>query len=99
MDAATLRAEFGLKAPPGRPSHDCQTNPTMHPVVERFEVMDDRMAQVLREKSGAERLQIADKMFLFARELIESSVRAAHPDWDDPRIAAETARRLSHGVV
>jgi len=71
----------------------------MRPVVERFEVMDDRMAQVLRAKSGAERLQIADKMFSFARELITSSVHAAHPDWDDPRIAAETARRLSHGVV
>ena len=99
MDAVILRAELGLKAPPRRPSHDCQTNPTMHPVVEHFEVMDDLMAQVLREKPGAERLQIADKLFCFARELIESSVRAAHPDWDDPRIAVETARRLSHRAV
>lgn len=64
-----------------------------------IEVVDDGMAQVLRDKSGAERLQIADEMFSFARELIESSIRATHPDWDDPRIAAETARRLSHGAV
>ena len=70
----------------------------MLPVVERFEVMDDRMAQVLREKSGAERLRIGDGLFSFARELIESSIRAAHPDWDETRIAAETARRLSHGA-
>lgn len=65
----------------------------------RVEVLDDAMAQILRGKTGAERLQIADKMFSFARELITSSIRAAYPDWDDPRIAAETARRISHGAV
>ena len=65
----------------------------------RVEVLDNAMAQVLRGKSGAERLRIADKMFSFARELIRSSIRAAHPDWDDLRIAAETARRISHGAV
>ena len=65
----------------------------------RVEVLDDAMAQVLRGKSGAERLRIADNMFSFARELITSSVRAAHPDWDNPRVAAETARRISHGAV
>ena len=68
-------------------------------VLERIEMLDDSMARVLRGKSGAERLRIADKMFSFARELISSLVRAAHPDWDDPRIAAETARRISHGAV
>ena len=67
--------------------------------LERIEVLDDAMTWVLRSKSGAERLQIADKMFSFARELIESSIRATHSDWDDPRIAAETAKRLSHGAV
>ena len=71
----------------------------MLPVAERFEVMDDRMAQVLREKSGAERLCIADGLFSFARELIESSIRAAHPEWDEARVRSETARRLSHGAV
>jgi hypothetical protein len=71
----------------------------MLPVVERFEVMDDRMAQVLRDKSGAERLRIGDQMFSFARDLIANSVRAAHPQWDEGRIAKETVRRLSHGAV
>jgi hypothetical protein len=71
----------------------------MRPLVERFEIMDDRMAQVLRGKSGAERLRIADGLFSFARELIESSIRAAHPEWEEARIRSETARRLSHGAV
>ncbi len=63
----------------------------------QIEVVDDAMARVLRGKSGAERLKIAGKLFVFVRELIESSIRAAHPDWDESRIAAETAKRLSHG--
>jgi len=64
-----------------------------------IEVVDELMARVLRDKSGAERLRIADGLFSFARELIESSIRAAHPEWDEARIRSETARRLSHGAV
>mgnify|MGYP001619849934 CR=1 FL=1 len=67
--------------------------------LKRIEVIDDSMAQVLRAMDGPERLRITDKMFSFARELIASSIRAAHPDWDVSRIATETARRLSHGAV
>ena len=88
-----------MKAPVGTGLPRLPKNPTMRAVVERFEVMDDRMAQVLREKSGAERLRIGDQMFSFARDLIADSVRAAHPQWDEGRIAKETARRLSHGAV
>jgi len=88
-----------MKAPLGACLPRLPKNPTMRAVVERFEVMDDRMAQVLREKSGAERLRIGDQMFSFARDLIANSVRAAHPQWDEGRIAKETARRLSHGAV
>ena len=65
----------------------------------RIEALDDAMARVLREKDGAERLRIADGMFSFARDLIGSSIRAAHPEWDEGRIRTETARRLSHGAV
>jgi len=65
----------------------------------QIEVMDDQMAAVLRSKTGAERLKIANDMFRFARQLIASGLRAEHPDWDEPRIGRETARRLSHGAV
>jgi len=65
----------------------------------QIEVVDDAMASVLRGKSGAERLEIAGAMFSFARELIESSIREAHPDWDEGQIRAETAKRISHGNV
>jgi hypothetical protein len=65
----------------------------------QVEVMDDQMAEVLRRKSGAERLAIADALFRFARQLVLSGLRAEHPDWSDGRIATEAARRLSHGAV
>lgn len=65
----------------------------------RFEMVDDEMARVLRAKSGAERLAIANGLFRFARRLTESAVRADHTDWDDRRVGREVARRLSHGTV
>ena len=65
------------------------------PVVE---VVDNDMARVLAQKTGAERLAIADGMFRSARRMIESHLRAEHPEWDSQRLQAEVARRLSHGA-
>ena len=63
-----------------------------------IEVIDDQMAEVIRRKSGPERLRIASGMFASARRLLLSSLRAEHPDWDEARLTRETARRLSHGA-
>ena len=60
-----------------------------------IEVIDDQMADVLRAKSGAEKLAIADRMFRSARDLIRASVRAMHPDWSDEQVYAEAARRIA----
>ncbi len=64
----------------------------------RIEVVDDAMAAVLRAMTGAERLQIVDRLFRFARELVASGVRSQHPEWNQDQINRETARRLSHGA-
>lgn len=64
-----------------------------------IEVMDDQMAAVLRAKTGAQRLRIADQMFAFAREHLTSRLRQEHPDWPEPQLRREVARRLSHGAV
>ena len=70
----------------------------MHLHKQQIEVVDDKMAQVLRLKTGAERLQIASDMFSSARQMIISMLRSQHPDWDEKKVNAETARRLSHGA-
>ncbi len=63
------------------------------------EVVDEDMARLLAQKTGAERLAIADGMFRSARRMLESHLRNGHPDWDEEQLAAEVARRLSHGAV
>ncbi len=65
----------------------------------RIEVIDEEMAAALRLKSGAERLEIASRMFGSARRMLLSHLRSIHPDWDQRQIEQEAARRLSHGTV
>ena len=64
-----------------------------------IEVIDDDMARILREKTGAQRLQMANDMFESARKMITHHLRSENPQWDEKRIQLETARRLSHGAV
>ncbi len=54
------------------------------------------MAAVLRSKTGAERLRIANEMFVSARRMIRSHLRAENPNWDERRLEEAVARRLSH---
>lgn len=65
----------------------------------RVEIIDDAMAAVLRAKSPAERLAIANGMWRSARRIIEAVLRAEQPDWTDEQIRREVARRMSHGAV
>ena len=60
----------------------------------QIEVVDDEMAQVLRSKTGAERIQIANGMFLSARQMMLSMLRAEHSDWTEQQGNEEAARRL-----
>ena len=62
----------------------------------RIEVIDDEMAATLRQKTGAERLEIASRMFGSARGMLLSHLRSVHPDWDQRQVEREAARRLSH---
>ena len=65
----------------------------------RFDMIDDATAEVLRQKTKAERLAIAHGMWRSASSLIHSVVRSTYPDWTDAQIQREAARRLSHGAV
>ncbi len=65
----------------------------------QIEVMDEAMAVVLRQKTGAERLAISQRMWTSARDMLICHLRGQHPDWNDRQIRREAARRLSHGLV
>jgi hypothetical protein len=64
-----------------------------------FDMVSPEMAEVLRQKTGAERLAIADAMYGFTRRMLLNYLRSQHPDWDDESILREAARRLSHGAI
>ncbi len=64
-----------------------------------FEVMEDAMADVLREKSEAERLQIAGRMWLSAKAILRGAIQTEHPGWDSQQVNREIARRISHGAA
>ena len=65
----------------------------------QIEVVTKEMSEMLRGKTGAERLAIADEMFASARQMILTHLRSEHPDWDEGQINEEAARRLSHGAI
>jgi len=63
----------------------------------RIEAADDVMAEIMRKKTAAEKIEMVLGCYRLARGLIEGRLRTDHPDWDDARIAAEVARRISRG--
>jgi len=76
-------------------------NPTPELNSRRFtdDILDDVMAEVLRGKEPAEKLAIASKLWIFARDLLAENLRREHPEWDEEMIRSQVARRLSHGSV
>ncbi len=71
----------------------------MDPRLRRIEIIDDRMAAVLRNKTEAERFAMIDKFWRFARQLIQANTVHEHPDWSEEQVRKEVARRMSHGAV
>ena len=70
-----------------------------HRVPRKIEVIDDATAEMLRRKTGAERLEIASRMYSAARTMLLTHLRRLHPEWSEDRIIREAARRLSNGAT
>ena len=52
--------------------------------------------KIYRQMSGARRLQLAEQMFWWARELKAAGVRHQHPDWSHEQVLAEVNRIFLH---
>jgi hypothetical protein len=63
----------------------------------RFEVVDREMAEVLRKKTEAERLQIAWGMWRSARQMLTRLISNEHPDLSEDQINQLVSRRMSGG--
>ena len=67
--------------------------------IPKFDVIDDAMVAVLREKTACERLQIGFEMWHSAQRMIRAVVAAEHPEWSQEEIEQQVAKRMSHGTV
>jgi Rv0078B-related antitoxin len=71
----------------------------MEPRIRRITILDDRMAELLRSKTEAERFAMIDRSWRFARQMIQAMIVHEHPDWSEDQVRREVARRMSHGAV
>ena len=67
--------------------------------IKTMTILDDAMAEVLRQKTPAERLAIANGMWKFARDMLRANLAREHPDSTTEELNRMVARRLSHGAV
>lgn len=65
----------------------------------QIEVVDNTMAEVLRQKTPAERIRIGFHMWTAARKMLLVHLKNTNPEWEDEMIEKEAARRLSHGFI
>lgn len=65
----------------------------------QIEVVDDVMAEVLRNKTPAERIRIGFNIWTSARNMLFVHLKQTYPEWNDDKLNREIAGRLSHGVV
>lgn len=66
--------------------------------VGRFEIVDDTVAQILRRKTPAERIEMALAANRLVRLRIEGHLRTIHANWSPDQIQAEIARRMLLGA-
>jgi hypothetical protein len=65
----------------------------------QVEVLDEAMAEVLRQKRPEDRLRIGFDLWISARNMLTTHIRRTHPDWDEKAVEREVARRLLHGTL
>jgi len=64
----------------------------------QIEVVGETMAEVLRQKTPAERVRMISDANRFMRTVICSYLRTRHPGWAEGRVAEEVIRRMSRGT-
>jgi len=65
----------------------------------QIEVVDDAVADILRQKTPGERIRIGLNLWTSARNMLRVHLRRTHPEWSAEVIEKEVIRRLSGGVV
>ncbi|HVT81152.1 MAG TPA: hypothetical protein VHM90_10890 [Phycisphaerae bacterium] len=67
--------------------------------IERMEVIDDKSAEFMRRLTGEQRVQLACRLEDSLRQMVRRRIRDEHPDWTEPQIRRELARRQGFGSL
>lgn len=62
------------------------------------EVVEPEIAEILRGKTPAQRIETASAAHRTARLLAEAGIAHQHPDWSTAQIDAELKRKLAGGA-
>ena len=64
----------------------------------QIEVVEDRMAEVFRTKTPAQRLAIGFALRRSAERLLRAHLTSTYPEWSAQDVSREVVRRLSCGM-
>src|SRR6186713_2203099 len=64
----------------------------------RMEIPDDAVVEILRRLTPAERLVIANRMWVSARKVLLHLLRNENPQWSEQQVQEEVARRMCGAV-
>lgn len=63
----------------------------------QIEVVDDKIAEILKTKSGQERLNMVWDAWIFFDKTIRAYLKNQHPEWKEEQIQKEIVRRVTYG--
>ncbi len=64
----------------------------------QIEVVDEKVAEILRTKTGQERLKMVWDSWTFFYQRLQAYLRNAHPEWTQEEIQKEIVKRISYGT-
>jgi translation initiation factor 2B subunit (eIF-2B alpha/beta/delta family) len=68
-------------------------------MIQNWEIISDQMAEVLKQKTDAQRLRSVDAFWNSARAILKAAIRTEHPEWSLEQVHVEVARRISNGAL
>lgn len=64
----------------------------------QIEVVDDKVAEILKKKTGQERLKMVWDAWTFFHQSLESYLKGVHPEWTQEQIQKEMVKRVTYGT-
>ncbi len=64
----------------------------------QIEVVDDKIAEIIKTKSGMERLNMVWDAWIFFERRIKAYLKDIHPEWTEEQIQKEIVRRVTYGT-